>query len=103
MNKAIPVELPVIRQGGYRTILIDPPWDIKFIERKVRPNQKLSYDGTMSVEEITKLPVSELAADECDLFLWTTQTYLPYSFDILKAWGFKYHITITWIKKSSFV
>ena len=95
---SLPVDGQVIRQGNYRTILIDPPWDIKFIERKVRPNQKLSYDGTMSIEEIAKLPVSELAADECDLFLWTTQTYLPYCFEILKAWGFKYHITITWNK-----
>jgi len=94
------VEARVIRQGGYRTILIDPPWDITFVKRKVRPNQKLTYDGTMTIEEITKLPVNELAADECDLFLWTTQTYLPYAFEILKAWGFKYHITITWNKKN---
>lgn len=99
-TKAIPIEPPVIRQGGYRTILIDPPWDIRFIERKVRPNQKLTYNGTMTIEEITKLPVNELAADECDLFLWTTQTYLPYSFEILKAWGFKYHITLTWNKRN---
>ena len=100
-KKVIPVDLQVMQigHGKYRTILIDPPWDIKFIERKVRPKQKLSYDGTVDLEEIKALPISTLAADECDLFLWTTQTYLPVAFDVLKAWGFKYHITLTWDKK----
>lgn len=98
-NSDLICELYGLGAGKYRTILIDPPWDIKFIKREVRPNQKLSYNGTMDIEEIKALPISTLAADECDLFLWTTQTYLPYSFDILKVWGFNYHITLTWDKR----
>jgi N6-adenosine-specific RNA methylase IME4 len=84
--------------GKYRTILIDPPWRMQdFAYKKVNEGQKLDYN-TMSLEEIKALPISTLAADECDLFCWTTQTFLPDTFDILKAWGFKYHITLTWNK-----
>lgn len=81
----------------YKTILIDPPWPIEFIKRAVRPNQTIKYP-TMTVGEIGALPIGELADGGCNLFLWTTQTYLPDSFDLLRAWGFKYHITLTWDK-----
>ena len=84
--------------GKYRTILIDPPWDIKF-DLPWAQGKKKQYD-TMSLEEIEALPISTLAADECDLFCWTTQTYLPSTFELLKKWGFKYHITLTWDKGS---
>ena len=83
----------------YQLIYIDPPWNIKKIIRKVRPNQvKMDYP-VMTVEEIISLPVENLADTNCSLFLWTIQKYLPISFDIMKEWGFKYQRTITWDKK----
>lgn len=54
---------------------------------------------TMSVDEIKKLPVRDLANDNCELYLWTTQKYLPDAFDVIKAWGFKYCQTLVWCKK----
>jgi N6-adenosine-specific RNA methylase IME4 len=97
-NSDLICELYGLGAGKYRTILIDPPWDIKF-DLPWGQGKKKQYD-TMSIDEIKALPISTLAADECDLFCWTTQTYLPQTFDILKAWGFKYHITLTWDKGS---
>ena len=90
--------LDIFGTNKYRTILIDPPWDIKF-DLPWGQGKKKQYD-TMTLEEIRNMPISTLAADECDLFLWTTQTYLPMAFDLLKAWNFKYHITLTWDKGS---
>lgn len=57
----------------------------------------LSYP-TMTVEQIAALPVSDLAADDCHLYLWTTNRYLPDVFDVVRAWGFKYSSTQTWGK-----
>ena len=54
---------------------------------------------TMSVEEIKALNVADLADENCELYLWTTQKYLPDAFEVLKAWGFKYCQTLTWCKK----
>jgi len=86
----------------YRTILADPPWDIGMTGlykiRKLRP-VKLVYP-TMTIEEICKLPVNDLAEEGCHLWLWTTNSHLRKAFDVMEAWGFKYLAPITWVKPS---
>lgn len=82
----------------YNIIYADPPWQMKKIERKVRPNQKGFDYPTMKLEDIKKLPISQLTDDNCVLFLWTTQSYLPKAFDVMESWGFKYQRVLTWDK-----
>lgn len=86
--------------GLYDTIIIDPPWPMTKIERDERPNQSEFDYPVMSVEEVAeiKLPM----ADDCHVFLWTTQKYLPAAFEIFKAWGIKYVYTHVWHKKGGF-
>jgi len=55
---------------------------------------------TMSIEEITNLPIDKISDDNSVLFFWTTHTFLPYCFDIIKAYGFKYYCTLSWNKVS---
>lgn len=87
----------------YKTIIADPPWKYGSWGKATpesRPNCKvyeMPYD-TMSVEEIAALPVAEMADDNCELYLWTTQKYLPQSFGVVEAWGFRYCGTLTWCK-----
>lgn len=93
--------LPSDACGLYRTILIDPPWPqgrVGRFARHSRPDD-LPYQ-TMTVRQIRALPVAELAADGCHLWLWTTNQFLPHGFSLLKAWGFKYLAPITWSKPS---
>ena len=89
-------------QTKYRTIVADPPWKYgKWCANLHRPNSKdkeIPYQ-TMSIEEIKALKVADLADENCELYLWTTQKYLPDAFEVLKAWGFRYSATITWCKK----
>lgn len=84
----------------YNIIYADPAWDVKKIKRKVRPNQVEFDYPTMSLEEIKALPVQNLADDNCVLFLWTTQAYLPKAFEVISSWGFRYQRTITWDKQN---
>lgn len=87
----------------YKTIIADPPWRYGkwgVATPESRPNGK-QYDmpyETMTISEIAALPVAAMAAENCDLYLWTTQKYLPQAFDVLKAWGFRYCQTLTWCK-----
>ncbi|MFH1539957.1 MAG: MT-A70 family methyltransferase [bacterium] len=88
--------------GKYSTIIVDPPWPMKKIVREVRPNQaELDYP-TMSVEEIKTFPIGDYALDDCHLYLWTTQKFLPAAFDVLKEWGFGYIFTMVWRKAGGF-
>ena len=94
------VPLPV---GKFRTIIVDPPWEVDKIVREVRPNQYDFDYATMSVEKIKLLPISDLAyKDGCHLYLWTTQRYLPIAFDILREWDFNYVFTMVWHKSGGF-
>jgi N6-adenosine-specific RNA methylase IME4 len=91
----------------YKTIVVDPPWKYgKWGKASIAPrgssyapqDSEVPYQ-MMTLQEIMKLPIVELADDNCDLYLWTTQKYLPAAFDVIKAWGFKYCQTLTWCKK----
>lgn len=84
----------------YNIIYADPPWDIKKIQRRVRPNQVEMDYSTMSVKEIKDLPVKDILEENSVCFLWTIQKYLKDAFDVLDAWGFKYQRTITWDKQN---
>lgn len=84
----------------YQIIYADPPWDVKKIIRKVRPNQVEMDYPTMSLDAIKQLPIRNISEENSVCFLWTTHSYLPKSFDVLSSWGFKYQRTITWDKSN---
>jgi N6-adenosine-specific RNA methylase IME4 len=52
----------------------------------------------MTLAEIKMLPLGDLAAPYCRLFLWATNRYLPDAFDVIEAWGFTYRQTLVWHK-----
>lgn len=88
----------------YQIIYADPPWKYGNWGKanpKSRPNSKIypiPYP-TMSIKEISQLPVNTLADNNCELYLWSTQRYLLDAFGVMSSWGFKYCQTITWCKK----
>ena len=92
-----PIDPPT---GQFSCVVIDPPWPMEKIEREVRPNQ-IGFDyPTMSEAEIMSLDIP--AADDCHLWLWTTQKFMPIAFDCLDAWGARYVCTFVWHKPGGF-
>lgn len=88
----------MIQGKKYQIIYADPPWDVKKIKRRIRPNQ-IDFDyPTMSLKEIKELPVDGISDENSVCFLWATQSYLPKAFEVLESWSFKYQRTITWDK-----
>jgi N6-adenosine-specific RNA methylase IME4 len=82
----------------YQIIVVDPPWEIQKIRKRVRPNQIEMDYPMMSLDKIKALRIADIAAEKCTLFLWTINKYLFESKSILEAWGFKYHLTMSWDK-----
>ena len=104
---------PQLPNKQYATIYADPPWQYgkwgagsgKGLDMKkaqsFKPhtqNLPLPYPS-MPLCEIKALPVKKLANDNCELYLWTTQKWLPKAFEVLDAWGFKYCQILTWCKR----
>jgi N6-adenosine-specific RNA methylase IME4 len=84
--------------GPFACILSDPPWLHKTFNAKGLEGRPQHYDR-MTLAEIKALPVADIAARDCHLFLWTTGSHLPQAFEVIKAWGFAYSgIGFVWIK-----
>jgi len=99
-NGAISAPLDcLVIPSSFSCIVVDPPWEVKKIIRKVRPNQKEKLDyPTMTLDKIKELPIQRIAAENSVLFLWTTNAYLEAAFSVMKSWGFKYQRCLTWDK-----
>lgn len=54
----------------------------------------------MPTSEIKGLPISSIAEENCHLYLWVTNNYLPDGLEVARAWEFRYITLITWIKGS---
>ena len=72
----------------YDVIVVDPPWQIKKITTKQRPNQIEMDYPLMDIEEIKKLPIQKLVKEKGYCFLWTTQKYLWKAKEVIEGWGF---------------
>lgn len=86
----------------YHTILADPPWPYKQVlgrGKKVGDSTRggLSYKA-MSLDDIKAIKVSEIAEEDCMLFLWSTNSHLHEAFHVIESWGFSYKTMVTWAK-----
>ena len=92
-----PIILP-FQNNKFKTIYIDPPWPEYGGGKIVRGAQE--HYPLMKVEEIKDLKseINRVADENCHLYLWSTNSFLPQAFDIVDYWGFKYITTITWMK-----
>ena len=79
------------------TILADPPWRFQNRTGKVAPeHRRLNRYSTMSLSEISALPVPELTAEKAHLYLWVPNALLPDGLAVVSAWGFEYKTNIIW-------
>jgi len=53
---------------------------------------------TMSIKELCELPIKNISEKNSVLFIWTTSPLLDETFNVIKAWGFKYKSSFIWDK-----
>jgi len=91
-------------QKRYGTIVIDPPWPMKKIEREVRPNQVEFDYPTMDYEQLRafRTQFQSLAEKDCHVFMWTTHKFLPMALRLFEDYDVKYVLTMVWHKSGGF-
>lgn len=82
----------------YDVIVVDPPWNVKKLTHRSRPNQINMDYSTLSIEQIQTLPIDSISTDNSWVFLWTTQKYLFSALNVLENWKFKHLLTMVWKK-----
>lgn len=84
----------------YNVVYADPAWSYRDKALAGKRGAGCKYD-VMGEDDIANLPVKDLAADDCVLFMWVTMPKLPDCFKIIKAWGFEYKTcAFTWVKQN---
>jgi N6-adenosine-specific RNA methylase IME4 len=98
-----------LQLGSYAAILADPPWRFRTYDNRevvtstVRRGgdrlQAATHYRSMTIDDIRALPVKELAADDCVLFLWITWPMLIDALSVIEPWGFEYKTcAFCWMK-----
>jgi site-specific DNA-methyltransferase (adenine-specific) len=89
----------------YQIIYADPPWRYNDKRVSITSDRPQKYGGitypTMTIEELRKLPINQLADENCVLFLWVTMPLLEDCFPIFKDWGFSFRTCgFVWVKRN---
>lgn len=106
---------PKLPEKKYDVIYADPPWDyggkmqydkssIKSentnFEKKVFISSASFKYPTVKLNDLKKLDVQSISADDCILFMWTTGPQFENSIELGKSWGFEYKtVAFVWDKQ----
>lgn len=89
-----------LERNAYSLIMADPPWRYLTRSEKGLGKSPDRHYATMKILDIAFLPVSDLAARDCVLWLWATAPMLDRQIEIMKGWGFKFVSSGTWVKRT---
>lgn len=118
--RAVPARWPfgALVPFSYHFLMVDPPWPTALRSPRGEGKSFARHYGAMSFEAIAALPVGELAAQHCVLWLWCTWPLLLDGGDpkrhfvgadasvskvgaCIKQWGFRYVTGGAWLKRKA--
>jgi N6-adenosine-specific RNA methylase IME4 len=105
---------PDLPKEKFNIIYADPPWhyngklqfdkssksaeNIDFTKNIFISSAEFKYP-TLKTVQMMNLPVSEIAEDDCLLFMWATNPHLAQAIELGRAWGFEYKtVAFVWDK-----
>lgn len=110
----LPEFYPDLPEKKYDIIYADPPWDyggkMQF-DRSSKAADKIDLNRsifisaanfkypTVKTKQLKKIPIQEIAKDDCLLFMWVTNPHLAQGIELGQAWGFEYKtVAFVWDK-----
>ena len=94
-------DISAVPRGRYGVILADPPWSFALRSPKGDGRSPSQHYNTMSMADIKALPIVDLAAKDCHLFMWVTGPNLVRGdhIGVMRAWGFEpSSLAFVWLK-----
>ncbi|MBA7490296.1 hypothetical protein ES702_00833 [subsurface metagenome] len=113
-QNTLPDLYPELPNKKFDVIYADPPWhyngklqfdksskskeNIDF-SRKIFISSATFKYPTLKTSELMKIPVYEIAKEDCLLFMWTSNPHLAQAIELGEEWGFKYRtVAFVWDK-----
>jgi N6-adenosine-specific RNA methylase IME4 len=113
-ENTLPSLYPELPDKRFDIIYADPPWDyggkMQFdktskskedidLSRKIFISSATFKYPTLKLDELMRIPICEIAQDDCLLFMWATSPHLAQALELGKAWGFQYRtVAFVWDK-----
>ena len=83
----------------YKIIYADPPW--AYDHKSLNRGGAERHYRTTKNSELCEIPVSDIADDDCIMFMWATFPKLKDALELMECWGFEYKTNaFTWVKKN---
>ena len=84
-----------MRISQYEVIYADPPWDYKGQKQHTGAGGQdsggaITHYSCLKLPQLKLLDVPSFAAENCILFMWSTNPHLDQAIELMKAWGFKW-------------
>ena len=95
---------PPLPEARFDIIYADPPWDYKGQlqhagEGSGDSGGAIRHYSTVTLQDLMRLRVNDIAADDSLLFLWSTSPHLDQAVELGKAWGFQWAtVAFVWNK-----
>ncbi|HDX8332168.1 TPA: DNA methyltransferase [Raoultella ornithinolytica CD1_MRS_4] len=81
----------------YQLIYADPPWQYS---NKISNGAAENHYSTMTMAQLKRIPIWDMAADDAVLAMWYTGTHTEEAIELAEAWGFRIRTmkAFTWVK-----
>lgn len=110
----LPDLYPDLPTKTFDIIYADPPWDyggkMQF-DKSSTSSDKMDWQKnifissanfkypTLKTKELKKIPISEIAKEDCLMFMWVTSPHLAQGIELGQHWGFEYKtVAFVWDK-----
>lgn len=87
-----------LQPHAFDFIMADPAWTYRMYSEAGEAKSPQAQYRTMPIDEIKAMPVLDLAAPDCLLWLWAVNPMLPQALAVMSAWGFEFKTAGTWLK-----
>lgn len=98
---------PALPTKQYDILYADPPWDYKGQTQHSGTQSSntggaSSHYSTITLNDLKTLNITQIAADNSLLFMWTSSPHLPQAIQLAESWKFKYAtIAFIWHKEKT--
>lgn len=114
MKNFLPEFYPELPNKKYQIIYADPPWDyggkMQFDKSSIK-DQNIGWKRdifisaanfkypTIKTKDLKNIPIQQICADDCLLFMWVTNPHLAQGIELATSWGFEYRtVAFIWDK-----
>jgi len=87
-----------LERRAHDVIVVDPPAHFTTYSPLGQQKSPSSQYSVMSDDQIARLPVRELGADDCVMLLWSCGHLIEKSLAWARGWGFTYKTELVWRK-----